>query len=230
MPGKRKIRSSKRQKGEEAVGRTVPLLPVNIGNKNNKQKRGEGISKVRSLPKLQRVMEEETSDGENLLRSTTDKHLAMRRKFNKGGNNCDGNNSGKDESDKDEDTDSAGSKGEGDHHESERTRLPRTGSDKEDEDINRSCSEEPLVSNDDSAAVDEAAEVSLCLSGEQVCSWVSSDFERWTGFLFADTTDFIIYTTTGCRADYSNFIKIGPSWCKFDIKNRGGRSQGWLWW
>jgi hypothetical protein len=45
MPGKRKVRLSARRKGTEAVGQTVPLLPVNMGNNNNNKKERGGCFK-----------------------------------------------------------------------------------------------------------------------------------------------------------------------------------------
>jgi hypothetical protein len=108
------------------------------------------------------MMEEDTSDGENALKNTTERHLAMRRVFNKGGNTCDGNNSGEDESEKDEDSDHAESNKGRAHDERENPELLQAGTVAKEDDINGVYNEETLVSNDDSAAVDGAAQVSLC--------------------------------------------------------------------
>jgi hypothetical protein len=164
MPTKRKVRSSGRQKEKETAGWTVSLLPVNLGGTRKKKKKGEVVSQESSRSGPRRVMEEESSDeGEEILKNATDKHQEMRRKFLRGGLDAgNSNNSENDESDDNENSEQA--EGDEGRNYNKGTRIGNTEvnqlSDNGDED--EGSIKEPLVSNDDSAAADVTAQVSLC--------------------------------------------------------------------
>ena len=177
----------------------MPLLPVNLGGK--KQKRSEKVvskdsqpSKARRVMEEQdigiddqdqgRVMEEDNSSNEELLKSTTEKHMEMRKKHLRG---C---------LDQENRVERAGvirmdddSSSDDDEEEVEVTNseASRDG-----------CNE---VSNHDSAVSDVTAEVSLCYIKREDVIQYGKGYAMWVYFIFANTITLTSYLNTGCKAD-----------------------------